>query len=268
MNCPAQSYKDTGQGKCLPCSINCNGCSGSAINCITCQSNYFRVIGSNQCTDNCGNGFYGDSNTVYCTGCPQGCSLCSKPSSSVECAACTSVAGSQYYLSSTSCVAICPPGTYGGTGASGPTCVTCGGYCATCIGTATFCLTCSNSKKLAFGLNTCGDNCPDGQYDPSSGICALCSTNCATCSDFSTCLTCGLSGGALTYKYSDNRCYAICPNGYYGGTSSGQKVCISCDNSCNGCSLTATNCLACANTYFRQIGLNSCTQNCGNGYYG
>ena len=32
--------------------------------------------------------------------------------------------------------------------------------------------------------------------------------------------------------------------------------------------MTATNCLACANTYFRHIGLNSCTQTCGDGYYG
>jgi proprotein convertase subtilisin/kexin type 5 len=150
VNCPAQSYKDAGQGKCFRCSNTCNGCSGSNIDCITCAANNFRVIGSSQCTSTCGDGFYGDSNTFYCTACPQGCSLCSQPSN-VECSACTSVAGTQYYRSSTSCVAICPPGTYGGISGSAPTCISCGGNCATCNGSPTFCLTCITGKKLVKG---------------------------------------------------------------------------------------------------------------------
>lgn len=60
----------------------------------------------------------------------------------------------------------------------------------------------------------------------------------------------------------------MCPNGYFGSSSS-PYVCSSCDNSCNGCVTTATNCILCYDTtYFLKIGSNGCTTSCGSGYYG
>ena len=150
---------------------------------------------------------------------------------------------------------------------SAPTCLNCVAPCNTCKGSATYCLTCSTGK-LVYGQNTCATDCPIGQYDPGNLVCALCSSNCATCSSYSTCLTCGITGGSRTYLHSDSHCYATCPNGYYGTISSSKYVCSECSGTCDGCITTSTNCIACKSSHFRQIGLNSCTNSCGTGYYG
>lgn len=269
VNCPANSYKDINGGTCTLCDGTCNGCSGSSTACKQCASSHFRVIGSSLCTTDCGGGFYGDKNTIQCTACPSGCSGCSMPTSTVECSACSSVAGTQYYLSSTSCVSICPSGEYGSTSGS-PSCQSCTAPCATCSGSATTCLTCSTGV-LEFGTNNCPATCPSGQYDAGSSKCALCDSNCLTCStDAVTCDTCGIEAGQQTYLHTDFKCYATCPHGNFGEVDgSGAYVCSPCDSSCDGCSITSTNCINCASSsYFRKIGSNECTNDCGTGYYG
>lgn len=69
--------------------------------------------------------------------------------------------------------------------------------------------------------------------------------------------------GSPLYLFNDSKCYATCPFGYYGHNN----TCLQCDYSCNGCQISATNCLQCATNYSRVIGHNTCTQDCGNGYY-
>lgn len=68
------------------------------------------------------------------------------------------------------------------------------------------------------------------------------------------------------YLYTDNKCYSICPFGYFGQLS--PNTCVSCDTtSCNGCVGSATSCINCANSYVRVIGSTICTNDCGAGYY-
>ena len=83
VNCPADSWKNTGGGTCDLCDASCNGCSGSNILCLQCATSYFRKIGSDECTNNCPTGFYGDNNTDHCTACPDGCATCGMGASSV-----------------------------------------------------------------------------------------------------------------------------------------------------------------------------------------
>ena len=216
VNCPTDSWKNTGAGTCDLCDASCNGCSGSIITCLTCSGSYFRKIGSQECTNNCGTGFYGDSNTNHCTACPDGCATCSMPSTTVQCDSCGTVGGVQYYHSNsnTSCVSNCPSGEYG----DGSTfvCTVCSSPCATCQTTGSTCLSCSTGS-LIYNTNECIPTCPGGQYDPGSNFCQLCDSNCATCQTISTnCLTCGVSGGEQTYLHSDAKCYATCPIGFFG----------------------------------------------------
>ena len=144
----------------------------------------------------------------------------------------------------------------------------CGGNCATCQGTATFCTSCTGGQTLTES-NTCESACPPGWYDQGGGICQACDNNCQTCLTVSTnCDTCGVIDGQQTYLHSDAKCYAICPTGFYGIFST-KYICTACDASCNGCSLISTNCIQCVNsTYFKVIGSNQCTNDCGTGYYG
>jgi hypothetical protein len=214
VNCPSDSFKNTAGGRCDLCDGSCNGCSGSALTCLSCAANYYRKIGSDECTNACGTGYYGDKLTVQCTVCPNGCATCSMPVSTISCASCTTVGGSQYYLSGTTCVANCPSGTFGDTSSS-PACTACTAPCATCSGSGTACLSCSTGT-LIYGANSCSGSCPNGQYNPGSNFCQLCSSNCATCTSYSVCASCGVTGGAQTYLHSDNQCYATCPNGYFG----------------------------------------------------
>lgn len=225
------------------------------------------MIGSTACTQTCGNGFYGDNNTLTCTACPVGCGLCSMNNSVITCSQCTAFAGVQYYLSGNNCVSLCAPGTYQGKDATSQkeTCLNCSG-CATCAGSATYCTSCSSGRLIA-GQNTCG-NCPGGQWGDTATTCAYCSPNCKTCSlAANNCTACDFSSlGYQLFLHTDNICYESCPAGFFGNP--GTKLCAACDGSCNGCVRSNTNCISCAGGHFRVIGSNACTNSCGSGLYG
>ena len=173
------------------------------------------------------------------------------PISTVECGSCTTVGGTQYYLSLTSCVSTCPSGFYGDS--TSKICTVCTSPCATCQGAATTCLTCS-TDNLIYGTNACGA-CPGGQFDAGSNKCELCDSNCATCSALTTCTSCGIKSGLQTYLHSNNKCYATCPSGFFGEYTTAY-VCSGCDGSCVGCSISSINCILCAPSNYRKIGSN------------
>jgi len=155
---------------CVGCDPSCNGCVNSATNCLLCDSLYSRVIGSNACTQTCGNGFYSNLTTQLCTVCPIGCSLCS---SSLICTQCQSIAGMSYYLSGTTCTINCPIHYFGDYTGGLYVCTACDSPCSTCSGSSTTCLSCIGSYYLIYGTQSCQLNsCPDGQfYASSSNVC-------------------------------------------------------------------------------------------------
>jgi proprotein convertase subtilisin/kexin type 5 len=97
-------------------------------------------------------------------------------------------------------------------------------------------LSCSTGS-LIYGNNTCG-TCPTSQYNVSSIICGLCSSNCLTCSNSATnCLTCGIINSSQSYLYSDSKCYNACPLGSYAFDNSSSYICSYCPAGCAQCSL-------------------------------
>ena len=71
----------------------------------------------------------------------------------------------------------------------------CNASCLTCLmygpgktdGSPDICLSCPSGQYLL--NNTCQASCPDGYYF-SMTICALCESNCLSCSNYSSCTTC------------------------------------------------------------------------------
>jgi hypothetical protein len=87
------------------------------------------------------------------------------------------------------------------------TCYDCDAACTSCFGpNANQC----NSCRIGGAFNGfCVDPCPDTYYQ-SSGYCFNCNLPCFTCTSYYDCLSC-ISG----MRYLNNRCYLLCPKGYY-----------------------------------------------------
>lgn len=109
--CPLGAYKYYNTKTCLSCDASCSGCELNAYDCINCQPNYFRVIGSSACVADCGAGFYVLDG--LCKQCPTGCALCSYTTQLV-CTRCLSH-GIVYYLDQNLniCVSNCPSRKFG-----------------------------------------------------------------------------------------------------------------------------------------------------------
>ena len=259
--CPVHFFANTITYNCDPCDASCYTCSGSSPNkCTSCNSGSLENSNSS-CISSCLSGEYSLNN--LCVACPVQCSTCQ---SAIHCTSCQSVNGVNYYLTSSYvCAVNCPSSTFANV--NNNNCDPCDSSCQTCVQSATKCLTCNSNNYYIGTLYSCSSSgCPAGQYYANNSyICARCNSNCAQCSYTSTtCTLCTFSSSGLAlYLFSDSKCYATCPFGYYGYNSN----CVLCDSSCSGCSIQATNCLQCASTYFRVIGSDSCTQQCGSGYY-
>lgn len=187
--------------------------------------------------------------------------------------------GGKLFLSSGSCIFVCPSGTY--QNSTSNTCITCDISCSICIGPLnTQCSSCSNATVngkiviyyLGIGQTTCLTYCPNGQYIDSKypNLCQPCSSTCVTCqSDSVTCTSCPAG-----YYYYLSSCVSVCPSGTYGDQMN--WICMTCDTSCLLCSgpLT-TECTSCSNItiggilkiYYLSIGQTSCSSSCPSGQY-
>lgn len=261
--CPNTYYADSGNNQCVGCDSSCNRCTGPlATDCLTCTSGSL-LSSNNSCISSCPTGQYSLNHVCYY--CISSCASCTSAS---VCTSCQKVAGQPYYLdSSGTCVVICPTGTYADVSL---TCISCTSPCVTCSGGTSLCTSCDSGSAtpyLNYGAFICSAACPDGQYAPSSSFnCQPCNSNCLTCSSTSTnCLTCGLSlSSGLPLYLSGTTCLANCPFGSYGASN----VCSTCDASCSGCTQSSTNCISCANNFYRKAGSTLCVDPCPSGYYG
>jgi hypothetical protein len=122
--------------------------------------------------------------------------------------------------------------------------------CLHCQSTAqpSVCTSCYSNASLsqisgAIYLNgsTCSSTCGLGYYQDVSLSCFLCSTNCLTCSAYSTCLSCNAS-----YLFNSS-CLPTCPFTYYGSN----LQCFPCPTSifCQSCT-DNYHCSSCINGYF------------------
>lgn len=130
-------------------------------NCTECtvESNLF--VKDNVCVEECGVGYYIDSEVSY-----QQCRICVAPC--VECTSatyCTRCDGSlEQYLHNNECTGTCPVKTYyNSEDATNKVCSDCRLNCAECSGWDV-CNKCTDASNLFLWENKCIDACPVGTY--------------------------------------------------------------------------------------------------------
>lgn len=226
------------------------------------------------CATSCTTGFYSNSTSNLCLACVAACASCTAPAT---CQSCQTVNGVAYFLSSTSCLILCPTGYYGRI--NDYTCQGCADGCLTCFGSAaSSCYNCTNAPVAAvpyfleYGTTKCSASCPSNQYKNTTSFqCLLCSPSCLTCQTTSTnCLTCGLSTTGVALFFYNNKCLAICPTSYWGNPSTSN--CDACTTGCLQCTNSGLNsCTQCSNDsstiYYLHIGATTCGTSCPNGQF-
>jgi proprotein convertase subtilisin/kexin type 5 len=155
---------------CLP---PCITCSGIATNCTSCYSSTYYLSSNNTCPSICPTGFFANTSTNNCDPCNPLCESCTG-SLSTQCFGCANYSGISYYLSTTSCLTICPTGFFANTSTN--KCNHCNLYCTICTGsTANECSACANYSEIAYLLTgtTCASSCPTFTYSNStSNMCS------------------------------------------------------------------------------------------------
>lgn len=209
------------------------------------------------CVDaqSCPSGTYANTTNFICASCIFPCSTCSSNTSCVTCV-------TNYNLQNNACVSGCTIGFV----AINSNCVACTPNCSTCYATQSNCTSCIISNPLLYLINNIcviAQNCPIGTYPNSTlYICDNCISPCASCSNYSYCLTC-IIGSSLYLGI----CSTNCPSGYY----SYNQICTICSSPCSTCSNSATNCTSCLTNLVVQLYLsnNFCVQanGCPDGTY-
>ncbi|KRX04496.1 Insulin-like growth factor binding protein, N-terminal [Pseudocohnilembus persalinus] len=242
--CPSGTV-DNLMNQCITCTDPCATCGNNdPTHCLTCDNTYY-LNASNQCVQECGDGFFEDDSLSppYCTPCDGTTNFCQTCESLTECTSC--VAPRLYYSPNNVCISDCE--TYTGNAmVNDPTntnCVSCVSPCATCTGDVNTCLSCVSGYYYLAADQACYNPCPDG-YGISGSDCLVCdpSYNCATCpNDITTCTSCPTG---FYYKSDTNECLAACPAGYYVNGDN----CTKCNKACATCTASKV-CQTCNTDY-------------------
>jgi hypothetical protein len=154
----------TSNNTCLACNAVCLTCFGPlSTNCDSCGNSttsiLFKDPSGPTCRPSCPQGYVGISSSNSCQQCDAGCASCQNATN--DCQQCQKVGNIFYYLYDSSCLMLCPDGTYKN-------------------GSSLSCLNCSY-----FTLNQeCIQQCPTGYVGISklgASVCEGCSTaNCST----------------------------------------------------------------------------------------
>lgn len=235
--------------ECKACSNTCKTCVNTPFDCTSCPGTQ-NLLGVT-CIAGCGIGYYVDAFGV-CFACQPECIQCNgignciscingyyllgtvcTPCNLVSCATCITTAttclscNAPRLLQVNTCVLSCSP-SYFQIGVT--TCQACPTGCATCDSNQ--CLTCLPTFRKR-GL-LCSNPCPTGWYILDANNCAQCLSQCLTCADGVSCLTC--KPGFVT------------------------AACVPCTAPCLTCTGATTTCDSCVpgtNTYL-QLGGGSC----------
>jgi hypothetical protein len=265
--CPSAYYASPSL-TCLPCAATCLTCAALSSNCTACNTSsaYPALNLTNStgiCLSACPLYYYLSASATppQCTLCDQTTYHCSTCSAVNVCLSCVA----NFYLSSGTCTASCPPNTAIPNSGTWK-CDLCSTQCATCVGTINNCSSCSASAASYNGQ--CLSVCP-APLVVNSGTCANCDPSCRTCSLTSTnCTACNITS-ALPYLSTTNAsvgsCLQTCPYSYYGDLTDG--LCLSCvplGIGCTNCS-SPTSCYSCSTAYIYY--LSTCLLVPPSGYY-
>ncbi|EAR89540.2 EGF-like domain protein (macronuclear) [Tetrahymena thermophila SB210] len=262
--CPNKYYSDQNQ-ICQPCSTNCLTCRNNSNYCTACPDNTFTLSQDNKCV--CLNSVYDSLNNTCvqctfkqifdqtnnkCVDCSPSCLTCQDLNHLNICTSCP--AGKILY--NQTCIDKCPDQTY----LSNNKCLPCSLNCKTCEVQDTQCTSC-NSPLQVIGKSC---QCSQGNYNPNSNTCIVCSQSqvydsvhyqCVNCNP--TCLTCqdkDNTNKCTSCKnplvLSNGSCVAQCPDHQY---TDPNQVCQNCDPNCLSCQTSSTNCQSCNPTFTLQI---------------
>ncbi|CAG9330192.1 unnamed protein product [Blepharisma stoltei] len=258
---------------CTACSKNCATCSNIAGNCLTCSDTTHMTAAPacacpalsvvnpyGHCA--CNDGYYFSANG-QCSPCATQCFTCYVSDST-----CFSCIDSVHMGNPPICscpklsnlvagTCTCIPGYYF---SSNTECSPCAPQCASCSNLQTYCGSCADTIHMtAAPTCACPTNgslagtvcvCNTGYYFSSKTVCSACQSNCASCDlNPNACDTCK----DTTHMSAAPNC--ACPNnsaligttcvcnaGYF---YSSNTVCSACQNNCQSCSGSSTNCLIC-----------------------
>ncbi|TNV75036.1 hypothetical protein FGO68_gene6423 [Halteria grandinella] len=235
-SCPAGYRMDDAQG-CLPCSSNCASCPSATV-CNLCKDTYYLDTLTNQCTQTCPNGYYGDAASKVCMMCSPACKTC--VTNNYTCTSCNDIGATKYYLYESTCVTRCP---YIGYFQNQParTCVPCKSACKICVNAFDDCIVCNPGSVISG--RECLNSCPEGYYITVIGTCFQCDPACSRCqgSQNSMCSEC-VPGQYLT----QTTCESKCNNPLFPDNPT--KSCLACPYYCNQCT-NANNCMKCKTGY-------------------
>ncbi|CAG9330189.1 unnamed protein product [Blepharisma stoltei] len=257
---------------CTACSTNCATCSNTAGNCLTCtDTTHMTAAPACACPANsvnasghcaCNDGYYFSANG-QCSACAPQCSTCYVSDST-----CISCVDSVHMRNPPKCscpkfsnvvagTCTCNTGYYF---SSNSECSACAPQCASCSSTQINCGSCADTTHMtAAPACACPTNgslagtlcvCNTGYYFSSNTICSACQSNCATCSSNSyACLVCTdpiHMSAAPNCACPNNSALigttCVCNTGYF---YSSNTVCSACQNNCQSCSGSSSNCLTC-----------------------
>jgi hypothetical protein len=210
--------------QCVLCDKSCLTCDKTGNKkCLSCRAN--AILSGDRC--NCMDGWYFSNVTYTCELCHPICKTCYGPDPN-NCLTCDPLA--TLYRSTCSC-----PSTKYKTSTN--TCEDCSLSCLNCVSSPTYCTSCREPKILSG--STCV--CPDSHYTDVDGNCYpyVCHPSCLTCkgTTSSDCTSCTKS-----YEYYMNSFQCKCIEGYFMHTDG---KCYPCDNKCQTCAISPTNCLTC-----------------------
>lgn len=270
--CPAGQFADISTFTCQLCSTSCLECATTSTTCTKCRSTTYLYASS--CLSSCpALGTYPNNLIQTCSPCAVGCLQCFG-STSINCTACGTVAGSHYYLNQATCATTCPTGFFIDDTNFPNRCVSCSAPCSTCIGSASACTTCLSGYYMYAG--GCVTSCPAGYFasistDPTiKGLCQQCTSGCTACfaAGLNSCSACGTITSTLYFlALNTNTCSTTCPSGQFPDSAS--NLCVACSSSCRTCSLLASNCTSCRTigTTVAYLSNFACVTVCPAGYY-
>ena len=260
-NCPAHTYNDTSNNKCVDCDENCSECDVTPEKCTECYQGTF--LNATTCNTSCPIGNYGNTQTKKCESCVD-CAECDGSPTT-----CTKCPGTKVLYQS-KCEEKCPDNTVKVEDANQDWCKDCPANCKLCT-TSGVCTECISMPIIYNGQ--CYTECPSGKYrsgdtciapctpgtfgNPSTRNCEPC-VGCKECDGTATtCTKC--QQGLIPHQA---KCIGECPTGTMEKPNS--SGCATCAGGCEICSVLITNCTKCEpQLYFVD---NSCLGGCPSGY--
>ena len=231
--CPTGQYYDDTTKQCELCDTSCSSCSGSAKECLACNTNYEPICNDDtpKTTKTCINSFekyYKDGNCYK--SCSDKCATCHE---SLTCDTC-SVSYPLYFESKKMCYDFCPTSSY----KDDKNCIPCHTNCKTCSIQGTN--TSNNCDQCKDGLNpilqdngkyNCVSPCSGDKYSNNGNCVDECPSNLGIEEESKLCINCKSNSTYL--ELIKQKCLDDFREGYYIFTESTDNILYKCYVDCS-----------------------------------